>query len=195
MNKVLVFDTETNGKAKDFNRPMTDLDNWPRITQIAWGVWDSKTDEVKYYESLIKPDGWTVPTTKFFLENNMSTERCEEEGKPLIEVLEMFISSCEECDVLVAHNMSFDHPVVGAEMIRTGLRLKSKIPKFCTMKSTTDLCKLPGRYGNYKWPTLTELHTHLFNCEFDGAHDALDDVRACLTCFKEIYLNEHITIK
>ncbi len=27
----LLFDTETNGKCKAYGKPMTDVDNWPRL--------------------------------------------------------------------------------------------------------------------------------------------------------------------
>lgn len=55
------------------------------------------------------------------------------------------------------------------------------------MLESVDLCKLPGRYpGNYKWPKLIELHNHLFGCDFEGAHDALDDVKATVKCFFEL---------
>ena len=54
---------------------------------------------------------------------------------------------------------------------------------FCTMKSSTNLCRLPGRYGNFKWPKLTELYKFLFNEEMEGAHDAMVDVRATRKCY------------
>ena len=37
-----------------------------------------------------------------------------------------------------------------------------------------------------KWPKLEELHIKLFGCNFEGAHDALDDVRATAKCFFEL---------
>ena len=50
------------------------------------------------------------------------------------------------------------------------------------MKESTEFCQLPGKYG-YKWPTLTELHTILFNESFDDAHDAASDCLACMKCY------------
>lgn len=44
------------------------------------------------------------------------------------------------------------------------------------------MVKLPRN----KWPTLQELHTFLFGVGFEGAHDALVDVRACAKCYWEI---------
>jgi len=37
----LIFDTETTGLPKNFNAPITDVDNWPRCVQIAWQLHDS----------------------------------------------------------------------------------------------------------------------------------------------------------
>lgn len=50
------------------------------------------------------------------------------------------------------------------------------------MESSTDYCKLPGPYG-YKWPSLSELHYKLFNHNFEEAHNANIDVKACAKCF------------
>ena len=47
------------------------------------------------------------------------------------------------------------------------------------MKSTIYYCDLP----NYKFPKLQELHTKIFNKEFSGAHQAINDVKATANCF------------
>ncbi len=31
----LIFDTETTGLPKNYNAPLTDADNWPRLVQLA----------------------------------------------------------------------------------------------------------------------------------------------------------------
>lgn len=182
----LFFDTETNGKALSFNAPITDLNNWPRITQIGWQMYDKDGKLIKERCNIIKPDGWTVPTTQFFIDNNMSTERCEKEGVPLTEVLKDLIGDLEKSQYLIAHNMQFDINVLGAEFLRYKLKSENKVTKFCTMKESTNICKIPGFRGQYKWPTLTELHTHLFGKAFEGAHDAMDDVKACANSFFEL---------
>lgn len=64
----------------------------------------------------------------------------------------------------------------------TSLFLK---PKYCTMKSATDYCKLPGKKG-FKAPRLSELHQVLFGTDFDHAHNALADVEATARCFWEL---------
>lgn len=181
----LFFDTETNGKALSFNAPVTDTDNWPRVTQLGWQLYDKDGALINEKSLLIKPDGWTIPKTQFFIDNNMSTERCEEFGIPLSEAVAFLIEDMDKSEFLIAHNMAFDINVIGAEFIRLGVKSSKKLTKFCTMKESTNICKLPGSRG-YKWPTLTELHKFLFNEGFEGAHDALDDVKACAKSFFEL---------
>ncbi len=86
----------------------------------------------------------------------------------------------------VAHNMSFDEMIIGAEFLRNkmvnSLDTRNKI---CTMHSTTNFCKLDGPYG-YKWPKLSELHYKLFSTGFEEAHDASVDITATAKCFWEL---------
>lgn len=178
----LFFDTETTGVPKNYKAPITDVENWPRVTQFAWAAYNS--DGVLYasFQSLIKPDGWVVPKEKFFIDNNMSTERCEAEGRPILGALEQFANMIDSSQFLIAHNISFDQPVIGAEMLRYGVRAKTRPVKICTMQQSTSYCALPRN----KWPKLIELHNKLFNVGFYGAHDALADVFACARCFFEL---------
>ena len=143
--RYIFIDTETNGKIKDFKLPLSKgtLGNFPRITQIAWQLINDEADfENRSFQSLIHPDGWEIPKEKFFIDNNMSTERCAREGMPLHIALKYLIEDIDgglgygfpASDILVAHNMDFDYPVIGAEMIRAGLSAKKKLKRICTMK-------------------------------------------------------------
>lgn len=181
----LFFDTETTGKITDYKASFKEVEKFPRITQFAWQVYNLEGKLFKSFQSLVKPDGWEVPKEEFFIKNNMSTERCEKDGRPIKPILEQFLSELEGCKYLLAHNMNFDLPVTASEMHRLGLQAKNKPQKICTMQSTTDICQLPGPYG-FKWPSLQELHQFLFKCDFEGAHDASDDVTATAKCFFEL---------
>lgn len=60
-------------------------------------------------------------------------------------------------------------------------------PSFCTMNATKNVLKLPttekqvraGFCKGFKPPKLTEAFNHYFGFVFDGAHDAMNDVKAC----------------
>jgi len=182
---IIFFDTETNGLPKRWKASMREVDNWPRVIQLAWQVCTNNGEVLSEMKRLIRPDGWAIPKDKFWIDNGYSTEVNQKEGAPMIDMLKSFISDYEGCDHLVAHNIAFDHPVLGAEMIRYNVSSTVKLNKICTMQSSIDLCKLPGNYG-YKFPKLIELHQHLFSEGFDGAHDAMADVNACRRCFFEL---------
>ena len=186
--KFLFFDTETTGLPVRWGASTEDLDNWPRIIQLAFIVADEDGTELFRYKELIKPDGWVIPKEDFWIDNGFSTEENEEKGVPIFEALRALQDNLKIVDYKVAHNINFDNPVTGAEILRAGItyQLFQFKKGICTMNSSTKFCNLPGRYGKPKWPKLLELHKILFDVEFDGAHDAMADVTATKDCFFEL---------
>lgn len=181
----LFFDTETTGLPKNWKAPVTDLDNWPRLVQLAWILYDSRDKEIKRANRIIIPEGFIIPSDASDV-HGITTQKAHDKGIELDVALNEFSSALNEADFLIAHNISFDEMIVGAELLRKEIVSNlDKIQKICTMKTTTNVCKIPGRYG-FKWPNLTELHQHLFNKGFEDAHDALADVKACADCFFEL---------
>ncbi len=115
--------------------------------------------------------------------HRITTERALKEGADLAEILEAFSQLINEANYLVAHNISFDEKIIGAEFYRKKIASNlDRIDKICTMQSTTNFCKIPGNYG-YKWPKLQELHIKLFGEEIEEAHNAAADIDATVKCF------------
>ena len=182
----LFFDTETTGLPKNYKAPASDTDNWPRLVQIAWIIYNKGGDILEKKMYIIKPEGYTIPKVASDV-HGISTEKAIAEGVDLTMVLNDFREAMLKSDFLVAHNISFDEKIAGAEFIRKKIaKLGKALPRRDTMMESVDFCKIPGKYGNFKWPNLTELHTILFGKGFDGAHDALVDVIACADCFFEL---------
>ena len=181
----LFFDTETTGLPKNWKAPITDLDNWPRLIQLAYLLSDTGGNRISGGDFIIKPVGFTIPDEAARI-HGISTERANNEGKDLQIVLRDFQKDVSRARYLIAHNMSFDEKIVGAEFLRNGMtdNLPAKT-KICTMQSSTNYCALPGPYG-FKWPKLTELHCKLFNKGFEEAHNAAADVSAMINCFWEL---------
>ncbi len=187
MTAYLFFDTETTGLPKKFSvPPEQDPDNWPRIVQIAWAGYDDAGREEFVRDCIIAPDGFEIPADAARI-HGITTERARAEGGPIAPVLEAFVGDAGRCGQLVAHNADFDLPIITAECIRYDIEHPlAATPAFCTMKSREVIkhCKIPNKWRQgYKWPRLDELHTVCFGEGFDGAHDALADVRACSRCF------------
>ena len=185
----LIFDTETTGLPKDWNAPLTDGDNWPRCIQIAWQLHDKDGNCTTHEDYLVRPDGYTIPYDAEKI-HGISTLLAKKQGIPIAEVLEKFQQGVNKCEFIGGHNVKFDLNVMGAEFLRS--THQNPLENFpiidtCT-EQTASICKLPGgRGGKFKLPTLSELHTHLFDTHFEEAHNASADVEATARCFFELF--------
>ncbi|WP_373492822.1 DNA polymerase III subunit alpha [Aquiflexum sp.] len=180
----IIFDTETTGLPRNYNAPMTDLDNWPRLVQIAWQLHDAKGKLLSNNNFIIRPEGFTIPYNAEKV-HGISTARATKEGHELEKVLAIFHEDVEKANFLVGHNIGFDINVVGSEFLRKGIPMRlAEMKELDTKDISTDFCALPGgKGGKFKWPTLTELHHRLFGNGFADAHDAAYDVDATAKCF------------
>jgi len=181
----LFFDTETTGLPRNWKAPLTDFDNWPRMVQIAWIFCDNSGKRIDTRTYIIKPENYTIPLDASRV-HGITTERALIEGRDLKTVLQEFNGFVDQSSFIVAHNISFDEKIVGAEFLRKSINSDfNRKRKLCTMLASTNYCRIPGNYG-YKWPTLSELHTKLFGTDFAGAHDAFVDIAATEKCFWEM---------
>ena len=181
----LFFDTETTGLPLNWNAPVSDLDNWPRLVELAWLLCDETGDAVESQSAIVRPNGFEIPTGAAAV-HGIDTDRALAEGVALEPLLDDFARLVDTSRVLIAHNMSFDEKIMGAELLRTGVRSSfDKRDRFCTMKTSTELCAIPSHYG-FKWPKLSELHQRLFGTIPADAHAAGADVEVCAKCFFEM---------
>lgn len=181
---ILFFDTETTGKTNFRAGP--EHPSQPHLVQFGAILTDNRGDEIASMDVIVKPDGWTIPTEAAGI-HGITTEIATEKGRPLAEVIGHFVKLARMADLFVAHNIDFDRLVIQTACYRLKAPI-DRLPRhvdpfggknaYCTMKSATPICRLLGPYG-FKWPTLTEAYRHFFDREFDGAHDAMADVRAC----------------
>jgi DNA polymerase-3 subunit alpha len=192
----LIFDTETTGLPANYNAPVTDTDNWPRMVQLAWECHDGSGKLMEAWSYIIKPEGFTIPFAAEKV-HGISTEKAISAGVDLDYVLQEFEVFLDKAVVVIGHNIEFDLKIVGAEHVRMGFQ--SRLPGlswFCTKEESTEFCALPGgKGGKYKWPTLAELYEKLFFESFDEAHNAGADVAATARCFFEMLRRDLINLK
>jgi DNA polymerase III subunit epsilon len=189
-SRLFFFDTETTGLPRRWDVPLTPatLDNWPRMVQFAWILCDDAGNEIAAANRIVRPQGYAIPDAASRI-HGITNERALAEGLPLADVVAEALPHLDQATHLVAHNVSFDHAILGAECLRLGHPLPfGKKPLRCTMKESTAYCKLPGRYGDYKFPSLAELHKKLFGKPHPEAHDARADVLACQAAYFELRL-------
>jgi DNA polymerase-3 subunit alpha len=181
----LIFDTETTGVPHNKSAPITDLDNWPRLVQIAWQLHDTNGKLINRRNHIVKPEGFDIPF-KAEQVHGVSTRRAMEEGAPLREVLDLFVSDLSQTRQLVGHNIEFDINIIGAEFIRQNISTDQflALDKVDTGLVSIEYCQMAGGIGGkLKMPRLTELHQKLFGKNFSDAHDASYDVAATARCF------------
>jgi len=194
----LIFDTETTGF------PVNDVPathpSQARIVQLAWLLLDQQFNELETYNQLFKlpPEVKIHPGAQ--AQHKKSWEDCDARGVSPREGIDLFSTKFSEADLIVAHNFAFDRQLIDIEtQIHTDgwvLNFGQFTPYYCTMQAMTPICKLPKKWKgtDYKWPKLQEAYKYCFGKEFDGAHDALSDVRATAQVFKWLVNNGHYTL-
>ena len=193
---ILFLDTETTGLPKNYKAPCTDVDNWPRILQLAWLLKTESNEPFLGECDMIKPDGWVVPDEPFWNDNNLTMARAENEGLPIREALKKLSDALAKAHTIVCHNIDFDVPILQAELIRAGIPHELNVEQICTMKTSTDICQIPGPYG-FKWPKLEELWSWLWPdiAPLEGAHDAGQDCWHTAECYFELKKRGLLPIK
>jgi DNA polymerase III epsilon subunit-like protein len=184
---LLFVDTETTGLPSRRGAPARDTQAWPRVVQIAWILADERGRTREAADFIVKPQGYVIPESASAI-HGITTAQARAEGVVLSVVLRKFEGAVRKCTTLVAHNADFDLNVITAELFRARVRTHiERKPSICTMRLATGFCRLPGGpYGQYKWPSLAELHRKLFRRSPRSSHNALWDVRACKRSYFEL---------
>ncbi len=181
--KICVWDTETTG----FATRGGDLSQQPYIIQFAaieWEIEGGIYREIARHNMLIKPfisiPFWASQVNGIY---DKDVAECEHMKSHIDDILRVLNRS----DLVAWHNIEYDEEILSYELARLGKKGEYAPQKtVCTMRSSTDYCKLQWRGFAYKPPKLSELHKHLFGEFFEGAHDALVDVEATMRCFVEL---------
>ena len=100
MKWFLIFDTETTGLPKNFDAPVNDLENWPRLVQLAWELHDKEGKLLDAKNHIVKPDGFEIPYGAEKV-HGISTQKALDEGKDLKFVLEEFSKDLQESFLII----------------------------------------------------------------------------------------------
>lgn len=164
--KLIFIDTETTG---------LELDS--RVISIAYIITEFEGTELKSTYAVIKPDGKYDASTINNSHIHGLTPAIVNGGTDLLGVLATLESLIHKDDVLVGHNINYDRQILINEAKRLGLELNVlKLRTECTLKMARD--KLQGT--NHKLGTV---YYKFFRETFEGAHNALQDTRACMKCY------------
>src|SRR5690554_6327621 len=155
----LIFDTETTGIPHNKTAPITDLDNWPRLVQIAWQLHDNRGKLLARHNYIVSPDGFDIPYNAQQI-HGISTKRAQEEGIPIRKVVDTLLADVQRTRLLVGTKIEFEKAIIGAELIRLNLdpQVILQVEALDTGVVSTNYCQLAGGLGGkLKMPRLTEL--------------------------------------
>jgi DNA polymerase III epsilon subunit-like protein len=210
---ILVLDTETNGLPKNRFAPPSEFDAYPAILQLSWAIYTvdgMRLTTVSRRDIGVALDPeipWDTGAAKI----HGITEVEARYGTPAKEALTDLAAALRTVDVVVAHNLAFDKPVIRAAGYRTGIaelrQLWPTIKEFCTMKATRDLVQIPAtaaqaKYadlGQFKAPRLNELYAWLYGHVYDisGAtlHSAKSDTHCLAQCITGLLRKGHLIVQ
>ena len=191
--KVLVFDTETTGLPIGRNPSIRETNKWPHIIQLSSILYDTEKNEVlESYDKIITvPKDITISEESISL-HGISRDISNTNGIPMKDALRGFNNMLNKSDMVIGHNISFDKRVVMVESIRLYIPQHFTIngvrkPEYCTMKNSVEICKIEkiSKEGDkyFKYPSLTELHSKLFQQTPKNVHNSMVDILLCLRCY------------
>ena len=190
--KVLVFDTETSGLPSERNSSILDTEKWPYILQLSFMVYDDETKKIIQLKDNYIKQNITISKESINI-HGITQEIMNCKGVNLEDVMNVFDIALQNADIVIGHNISFDKRIYMVESIRRYRKQYFTVngikkPEYCTMKNSTTLCKIEKlntktNKSYFKYPTLKELHTHLFNEYPSKLHNSLIDIFATLRCY------------
>jgi len=170
----LFFKTEFLEEPKDRDAEVTDLQNWPRITGLAWVV--------------VTDDGAVVRGFRFKVKHDVDPpvfppdvqKIIEEQGHPAKYVIDRFMYDVGVCDTLIAHDLKTHFGTLAAEAIRYGSRAKKRIEnRLCTMDDIDEVYADDGR-------SLSDLYYALFEAEIDDDLEVMVALQAEIEIVQEL---------
>lgn len=169
----IAWDTETTGLPVGY--PVASPKNvhsfdMSRMLSIAYVKYDAEGNELESDHMIVYPDNFIVDAVHI---HGITPEHAKEHGLPFEEVYNRFVESIKGYDTLVAHNSKFDESILMSECYRRGFSVEpfKKVNFVCTLKMTLKTFLKPRK--------LIYLYADLTGKEFENAHNALADSRAC----------------
>lgn len=167
MKEILILDIETTGflnkggSIVEIGIVSLDLDNGD-IKEVYSSLLREKILTAKHKE---EPFGWIFRNSDLKADDVRNAPKAEDVFIDVQKILDSYPLGC------TAYNNQFDFGFLKDR----GLKIKGLA---CPMKLSTNICKLPGRYGSYKWPSVEEAYKHFFpDTKYIEKHRGLDDAK------------------
>ena len=163
---IIILDTETSGFYND-------------ILQLGYVVCDSTGKILKKVNRFVKNRLPTIESTKI---HGIDIHKIKAEGVDFCNVISELCHNLETCKTVVGHNIQYDLTTIKNDIRTYGINIVDSnnnqiinIFENIKIEDTMSLAKKKIKLG--------ELYYSLFNKNFEGAHDAFNDVIATKDCY------------
>ncbi|MDD5510645.1 MAG: 3'-5' exonuclease [Dehalococcoidales bacterium] len=179
--KIFIVDTET-----DNVKPQL-----ANILEIGMASLDLETGKIELlFDTLICPPGPETWTNCWFM-NHCGLDPEFIRTAPKFTDIKTGIEAYLSFGPITAFNLSFDLQV----LYKHGVRAGHTWP--CLMLTTKDILKLPGRYGDWKYPKFSEAYNWFFpETPFEekhrAGHDAIHEAKLAYALYKRGYFNRRV---
>jgi len=172
MVKILCVDTET---SELLSNKTTDT---CKIVQLSWITYNTETHEQEENDFILNIHQEVNNSHIHRITTEMS-----QKGYDFSDIFEIFFNDLRNCDFLLGHNLKYDLNMLEVELFRLG---EDDLIDELYAKRYKDTMLMGAKNNKGKYQTLIGLHETLFIQPFDGAHSAIEDVRATLACYLEM---------
>ena len=115
MKNLLFIDTETTGLPSNYDLDYSNTNNWPRLVQIAWLLYNEEGVLLETSNFIIEPEGFDIPQEAIEI-HKINNEKAINEGEELVIVLFKFLEVLSKSNFLIGHNINFDEKVVSKKL-------------------------------------------------------------------------------
>lgn len=172
---ILFYDTETSGLPSKCLA--SDHPSQPDMVQFGGLLYDTEKDEFIHKLALIVKHENCDMSPKALEVHGIDQSRMDI-GLPVSVVAGIIQNFMETADLCIGFNVGFDKKILKIFMAKAGYDF-DVVEHGDIMIPLTDVCRISGRRGGFKWPKLEEAYKKLINPEgFDNAHDAFADIMA-----------------
>ena len=174
--KIAILDIETTGflqkGGKIVEIGIVELDLEDGSVEVLF-------DQVTHEHGITKEeveDSWIVKNSSLTVEEVRHSKRLDHYREELQPIFDKYY--------VTAYNKSFDFGFLRDR----GFLINKELD--CPMKVATNICKLPGKFDNYKWPKVEEAIHHFFPEKVDyveahrGCSDAIDEAQIVYKLYK-----------
>jgi hypothetical protein len=207
--RILILDTETNGLPANRYAPISTPGAYPAVLQISWGIYTvsgrimtpvkRRTVNIALHPSI----PWDAGAARI----HGITEEQARTGTPGPIAFTEFAADLSTTDVIIAHNLAFDKPVIraaayveadrdvsagrrGSSALRHIWPATEHVQEFCSMRETTALLGLVSpQTGRPKPPRLIELYEWIYGHPYTILGSSLHNSRNDTDCLERcIYM-------